>query len=219
MGCGSSKDDSNNKNPVRLTENPIGQSKPSSSPRPRPTTSSRRENTTSTSLHGEQRHHNFSSPSTRRDERPHTSSTRPSTRRDQRPHTTSGRLSSRKDQRPHTSTGRERQRPVSATVRERPSSHRDRRRSATSAGDRPARQPRTQIQSIPENRPIQYTEDGAIIGRVSDLNVLIDQHAETFYQPEYNDPQSQHSEIRRYIAKTIIYAIIMARERYEWQMS
>jgi len=90
------------------------------------------------------------------------------------------------------------------------------------------RQPESQrshFDAIPENRPVQYTEDQAIINRVAELYTLIDQHAANFYslddvgngvsQPELNDPRTRLATIRRIIAQEIIDNVIRSQsERY-----
>lgn len=84
---------------------------------------------------------------------------------------------------------------------------------------------RSEFGSIPEHRPVQYTEDQTIINRVAELQALIDQHAENFYshadvsngtsESELNNPKTRHAIIRRLIAKRIIEDIIMVRgDRY-----
>jgi hypothetical protein len=77
---------------------------------------------------------------------------------------------------------------------------------------------RRQFDPIPENRPVQYTEDQAIINRVAELYTLIDQHAANFYsldsvwngisESELNDPETRLVIIRRSIAQGIIDQVI-----------
>jgi hypothetical protein len=106
----------------------------------------------------------------------------------------------------------------SSSSRQRPSSSKEHASHRQSDSQRRAR-----IDTIPENRPVQWTEDQTIISRVTELHTLIDQHAENFYlrneivgsDPELDDPKTRHAIIRRRIAQTIIDRIIRAEtERY-----
>jgi hypothetical protein len=139
---------------------------------------------------------------------------RPSSSRRPRPAT--ARPSSHRAQRPNSSHA------GPSSKRERPSSHQERRRPPSMT--RRHQRPQSQFGSIPEHRPAQFTEDRAIISRVTALASLIDQHAVNFCRrdhlvnpdttlpPELEYPQAT---IRQRIASVIIDSIIMAdRERY-----
>lgn len=128
--------------------------------------------------------------------------------------------SSHENRRPSTSTSTSRrdERPSS---RARPSSSREHASTRQSGVQR-----RSGIDTIPEHRPVQYTEDQTIIRHVAGLHTLTDQHSDNFYSrddvvgnrisdSELNDPRTRHAIIRRRIARTIIDDIILAQsDRY-----
>jgi hypothetical protein len=139
--------------------------------------------------------------------------------------------SSQGDRRRPPSSSHERRRPSTATSTthrdERPSSRARPSSSREHASNRqPGPQRRTGIDTIPEHRPVQYTEDQTIISRVAELHTLTDQHSDNFYirddvvgngisDSELNDPRTRHATIRRRIARTIIDNIILLRrDRY-----
>jgi hypothetical protein len=219
MGCGSSKDRGASSPPARYP-NPDRSSgaAPTQTPATRPPTEYHNRPSASSSGHGFARPQ--SGPSYGDTRHPSTSQRRvrrPSTQGD-------GRWSSRA---PYGNTSR----PSSSHRRPSSSSTGSHRRPATSshASSRlPQNPPRqsSRPQPIPEDRPVQYTDDRVIIGNVSTIITFIDQHAENFYRRdvlelsspnrELSNPRSRNAAIRQYFARVVIGSIIMVdRQLYD----
>jgi hypothetical protein len=147
-------------------------------------------------------------PPSRSGERP------PPSRRAERPSS-----SSQGDRRRPPSSSHEKRRPSTSTSTsrrdERPSSRARSREHAST--HQPGPQRRGGFDTIPEHRPVQYTEDQTIINRVAELQTLTDQHFDNFYIRDdvTGNRTSDSATIRRGIARTIIDSIILAqRDRY-----